>query len=350
MYDYLFITHLPSFYKVNLYNQLAKRLKIYVIFLASSSAIRTDDFIGRDIGFEHAILHRGNFESRPKIYNIAKLLKILFRIQFRTAVVSGWDLGEFWITALINNKARNALVVESTITESSTTGLKLIAKKYFVSRISTAFPSGQLHQQLLETLGFNGASYLTKSVGIFDRQIHAKKTREFASSFLYVGRLSHEKNLLLLVEAFNDLPHFKLSIVGSGPLEGELKQIAHENITFSAHVPNKEISSIYLTHDVLILPSLSEPWGVVVDEALYYGLPVIVSTHVGCHTELVIEGETGFKFDPHNKRNLIEVIQRVSVPEIYRQMQKKVEAIDFNERDEQQLMAYLLGCQRECRG
>ncbi len=350
MYDYLFVTHLPSFYKVNLYNRLAERLRIYVVFVASSSAIRTSDFIGKDIRFEHEILHQGDFEFRPKIYNIAKLLKILFNLKSHKVVVGGWDLIEFWVAVLINNKARNALVVESTVSESSTTGLKLRVKFFFVSRISTAFPSGMLHQLLLKALGFKGTSYLTKGVGIFNRQSYPKVPREFASSFLYVGRLSREKNLQLLVEAFRELPHLKLTITGSGPLEKELRRLASDNVAFRAHVPNHEIADVYLTHDIFILPSLSEPWGLVVEEALYYGLPVIVSTHVGCHTELVKEGDNGLTFDPCSKGNLIKAIQLVSMPEVYHRMRKKVEVTDLNKRDEEQLMAYMLGCRRECLG
>jgi glycosyltransferase involved in cell wall biosynthesis len=341
MYDYLFITHLPAFYKVNLYNQLAKRLRIYVIFIASSSAIRTNDFIGNDLTFEHEILYAGDFESRPQISCAAKLIKLFFKLKYRTLVVGGWDLWEFWVAVIVNNKKKNALVVESTITESSTVGIKSLVKKIFVSRITKAFPSGRLHQQLLDSLGYIGASYLTGGVGIFDRKSYSRMSREFTHSFLYVGRLSQEKNLRFLVEVFNGLPRLKLTIVGSGPLAGELEKIAHDNITFRAHVPNQEIGNIYLSHDVFVLPSTGEPWGLVVDEALHYGLPVLISRNVGCHTELVEERKTGLTFDPYDKNSLIEVLQRISEPSIFYQMKKFVEEIDFSRRDDDQIRAYI---------
>lgn len=345
MYDYLFITHLPSFYKVNLYNQLAKRLRIYVVFVASSSAIRTDDFVGKNICFEHKILFGGNFECRPVLFNILKLLIVLLRTKFCKVVVNGWDLLEFWIAILTNKKCRNALVIESTIVESSCTGIKSLLKKYFVSRVGTAFPSGNLHLELLEALGFNGSNYLTRGVGIFNRRIHQRIPHKFTATFLYIGRLSDEKNLKLLVEVFNELPSLKLTIVGSGPLDTDLKRAALANTVFKPHVPNNEIGDIYLSHDIFILPSKSEPWGLVVEEALYYGLPVIVSTNVGCHTELVQEGKTGLKFHPASKSSLMEAVRRAAAPEVYHCMRKQVEMVDFNKRDEEQIMAYIMGCQ-----
>lgn len=341
MYDYVFITHLPSFYKVNLYNQLATKLNIYVIFVAATSSIRTSDFVGSDMCFHNIILHKGDFESRPKFSCCVKLSKLLFQLKFRTLVVGGWDLLEFWIAVMVSGKARNAIAVESTIMESSTSKIKLYVKKIFLSRITTAFPSGILQQNLLNSLGHNGACFMTGGVGIFKREKYSRISKEFSGSFLYVGRLSQEKNLRFLIDAFNDLPHLQLTIVGSGPLSSELMSVAHGNITFRPHVPNSDIGKIYLAHDIFVLPSLAEPWGLVVDEALHYGLPVIVSKNVGCHTELVKEGMTGLIFDPCDRNSLITALLRAAEPSTYFQMKRYVEQIDFGKRDADQLMAYV---------
>ena len=341
MYDYLFVTHLPAFYKVNLYNELATRLRIFVVFVAASSNIRTTDFVSERCNFDHTILFSGDFESRPKLYCLTKLLFILFRKKFHMVAVGGWDLPEFWLAVITCKKSRNAVVVESIVSETSTGALRLLAKKKFVSLTSIAFPSGGLHQQLLTFLGFIGTSYQTGGVGLFPRKSYATIPREFSASFLFVGRLSKEKNLQFLVEVFNSLPLLKLTIVGSGPMAEELALIAHNNITFVAHVPNQDICEMYLAHDIFILPSTREAWGLVVDEALHYGLPVIVSRNVGCHTVLVSEGVTGFTFDPHDKQSLVNVLSRASDPECYYKMKKSVQEIDFSLRDGDQLMSYV---------
>lgn len=339
-YDLVFVTHLPSFYKVNLYNELARRMRVFVIFVASSSAIRTRDFVRDDFRFDHALLHEGHFEQRPKLATMARLFRLLARLSFNKIVVGGWDLPEFWLTVLTTPRFRNAVAVESTIVEGASTGWKLRVKELFISRIGTAFPSGRLHQNLLDSLGFRGKSHFTRGVGIFNRDGMFAPPKEFAGQFLYVGRLSPEKNLPLLLEAFRALPKMRLTIVGAGPQEAELKAAASANVSFRSHVPNEEIAGIYRSHDVFILPSLGEPWGLVVDEALYYGLPVIVSHNVGCHTELVRHGVNGLVFDPRSGKGLIEVVRLMATPGLYNEMRANVAHMDFAKRDEEQLRAY----------
>jgi glycosyltransferase involved in cell wall biosynthesis len=342
MYDYLFVTHLPAFYKVNLYNRLARECRIFVIFIASSSAIRSRDFVAGELLFDHEILHWGDFESRPRISSLGKLLRLLLSLQFGRVVVGGWDLGEFWLTVFAVRRKRIGVVVESTVTESCTSGFKSRLKRLFVSRVATAFPSGALHERLLDSLGFAGKRYRTGGVGILDRKGYAPLCRPFGSSFLYVGRLAPEKNLRFLVEAFNESPGLTLTLVGSGPDARELRQMALGNIAFREHVPNQEIGAVYLDHDVFVLPSLSEPWGLVVEEALHYGLPVLLSRAVGCHTELVAEEMSGLVFDPYDKKSLISALNRISQPELFRRMKAFVAATDFSRRDDGQIAAYVL--------
>ncbi len=71
--------------------------------------------------------------------------------------------------------------------------------------------------------------------------------------------------------------------------EEELKAMAKQNVHFLGAINNKELSGYYQKMDVFVLPSLIEPWGLVVEEALNNGLPVIVSDRVGCAEEIIDE-------------------------------------------------------------
>ena len=79
MYDYVIVTHIPAFYKVNLYNELAKKLKILVVFIASNTnEKRADDFITLEkASFEYEVLFDGNFQDRDVFKNIKKLKAML---------------------------------------------------------------------------------------------------------------------------------------------------------------------------------------------------------------------------------------------------------------------------------
>lgn len=72
--------------------------------------------------------------------------------------------------------------------------------------------------------------------------------------------------------------------------------MAKDNIRFLGHVPNDSLPEIYERHDVFILPSRYEPWGLVVEEALFRGLPVIASDKVGSAADMVAALETGAVF------------------------------------------------------
>ncbi|WP_235264332.1 hypothetical protein [Francisella philomiragia] len=133
MYDYVIITHIPAFYKVNLYNQLAKKLNIFVVFLASNTnEKRANDFVGLDnVSFEYQVLFSGNLQQRNSSANIKRLRSILKSIQYKRILVSGWDLREFWYVIFANRKNKNCLALESTINESKATGIQALIKKYF---------------------------------------------------------------------------------------------------------------------------------------------------------------------------------------------------------------------------
>ena len=130
-----------------------------------------------------------------------------------------------------------------------------------------------------------------------------------------------------------------LTIVGTGILENELRSIAKANITFKGFIANEELSVIYAAHDIFILPSRSEPWGLVVDEAIFHGLPVVVSDRVGCSIDLVEKPSTGVIFNLDNQERFIVALDEVE--KNYDQYKKCVELVDFDRRDELQVKAYI---------
>jgi len=126
------------------------------------------------------------------------------------------------------------------------------------------------------------------------RLLHAPDAS--APSFLYVGRLAPEKDLETLVRALARLrrrhPGARLVIAGGGPSGAQLQYIAAaegvaDAVIFAGGLAGPALAELFLGATCLILPSSSEPWGLVVNEALHYGCPVIVSDRCGCAPELV---------------------------------------------------------------
>lgn len=115
----------------------------------------------------------------------------------------------------------------------------------------------------------------------------------------FVGRLSEEKGIHWLLKAMvkikQEVPDVRLLVVGTGPIEKELKELCaslqlNSHVVFTGYKPN--VFELLRRLDVFIIPSRSEGCPIVVLEAMAMGLPVVAS-HVGGNSELVRDGETG---------------------------------------------------------
>src|SRR6266568_5498123 len=100
-----------------------------------------------------------------------------------------------------------------------------------------------------------------------------------------------------------------LVLVGDGPLKADLcRLISDLNLYGHVHLPGfiqyRELPAYYALAGVFVHASTTEQWGLVVNEAMATGLPVIVSNRCGCVPDLVAEGKNGFTFDPGSVKAL----------------------------------------------
>jgi glycosyltransferase involved in cell wall biosynthesis len=115
-----------------------------------------------------------------------------------------------------------------------------------------------------------------------------------------VGRLSPEKNVAELVRGVAGLPRGFLLVAGSGPLAADLTALAERLLPgrhrFAGFLNQDRLAEVYAAADVMALCSTFEPWGLVLNEAMNFGLPLVVSDRVGAGPDLVTAGETGFVY------------------------------------------------------
>ncbi len=339
--DLLIINNCPAFYKINLYNKLHQYCKIYVIFVGLSDQVVIENDFEKKIKFPFSIINKTSIKKRNKLTTLTTLLSIVRHYSYDKIIYGGWDLFELKILILLTSKRKNCLQSESSIHESITTGYIATIKKILLTKISTILTSGKLQSDVFKALKYKGKYIETGGVGIFNKnntnnRNEGNKTSNFR--YLYVGRLIPKKNLKYLIETFNRLGSY-LTIVGRGEQFDELKRSSNSNIHFVGFVPNNKINQIYHQHDVFILPSKREPWGLVIEEAIYYGLPVIVSSAVGCQEEMVNQPQTGITFDLKNENSLNNAIKLME--QNYSFFKKNVLNFDFEQRDRIQVDAYL---------
>jgi glycosyltransferase involved in cell wall biosynthesis len=113
--------------------------------------------------------------------------------------------------------------------------------------------------------------------------------------FLFVGRLIERKGLDVLLSAFRGIDAAELWIVGEGPLLARAEAAAREDrrVRVLGHANATELGELYRLADALVVPSYYDVWGLVVNEAQAYGLPVIASDEVGAAADLIDPGVNG---------------------------------------------------------
>jgi glycosyltransferase involved in cell wall biosynthesis len=141
--------------------------------------------------------------------------------------------------------------------------------------------------------------------------------------FLCVARFVAKKNLARLIEAYRLYAAgaggdaWSLVLSGAGPLEADMRmRVAAAGLNGRVHFPGflqyPDLPACYGLAGALVLPSASDQWGLVVNEAMAAGLPVLVSSRCGCAPELVREGENGFTFDPDDADRLADGLTRMA--------------------------------------
>lgn len=130
--------------------------------------------------------------------------------------------------------------------------------------------------------------------------------------FLYVGRVSKEKNLQLLAESFRQVyllnPDARLIVAGDGPFREELESLLHGlPVVFLGFVEGRELAKAYASADVFVFPSTTDTWGNVVLEAQASGLPVIV-TDQGGPKELMADLKTGLVVTANDRESLMQAM------------------------------------------
>jgi len=158
---------------------------------------------------------------------------------------------------------------------------------------------------------------------------------------LFVGRLVEDKGVKYLVRAFlevvKEIPDAKLVIIGKGSEEKELKRLQESlglpQIFFLGTVETKFMPNIYAGCDVLVLPSIHEPFGNVVIEAMAAGRPVIGS-YVGGMKDTIAHGETGYHVQPGNSKQLstylVRLLENASLRKSLGENARKMVFSDYN--------------------
>lgn len=281
--------------------------------------------------YPYKLLFRGALQSVSPLKRSWAVVREFLRKKHDIVVIPGYAELEYWALWLVCqiNGTPVVIALDSTRHDNVPRWWTEILKKTFVSGCVGGFCYGSRSAKYLEELGMNRqAIYIRRQAAPNDyiRRLAATGTAHVPASIasaqwlLYVGRLSKEKDIKTLLSAMAEAKHkdLHLVLIGDGPEREALETLA-EKLAMSSRThflgskTLAEIAPYYVKALALVLPSLSEPWGLVVNEAMVLGCPVIVSDRCGCFPDLVQESISGFGFQAGSTTSLSQAIEKIEI-------------------------------------
>jgi len=322
--------------------RLEGRAEVLAVEVATSSTTYAWEASGEVAGARKITLFPGsNYDAVSSLRRLWRQLKALHRCD---TVLIGIGYNQIdiillsWLLALLG--VRVVLLSESKFDDKPRSVLKELGKALIVSPYSAAIVGGNRHIDYFRFLGFGKRRVLPgyDTVGLTRVRAmgggvlapqgvpHAKR------DFVFVGRFVDKKNLVELVEGYAiyakaaGLKARRLVLIGSGQEEAAIKAATQAHgvtrlVDFPGFLGASEVAARLSGALALVLPSLEEQWGLVVNEALAFSLPAIVSPAVGSGDALVRNLQNGFVIERGAPAGIAAAMQALAEDEaLWRRM------------------------------
>lgn len=332
MYRILFITNVPSPYRVDFFNELGKTCDLTVLFEALHASDRDSKWESSNFKSFRAIVLKG-IRIRSDQSLCLGILKVI-RKKWNCIIFGGYSspTSMLAITYLKSHRIPFVLEADGGLINSGESKISYLIKRHFISSASWWFTSGK---KTTEYLAYYGAKseqcifYPFTSLTQEDmlqatqrlqnedkKQLRRRLGMKETYIILSVGRFSYRngygKGFDIVMKAAEQLsPEIGVYIVGEKPTEEfvawkETKKLEH--VHFVDFKSKKELSDYYLASDIFVLMTRCDIWGLVINEAMMFGLPVISTETCVAATELVKEDENGFILCAEDVSGLVERI------------------------------------------
>lgn len=257
------------------------------------------------------------------------LLPALLRVNPAVAISNNFST--WTLTALLSGYPTVLFWEGTAHTERTVTPRRRALRRWITRRTAAFVTNGTLSRQyLVDDLGADPATVFEGGMGPelpppgFVRGGPRLRPRAAGAAlrFLFVGRLVKLKGVATLLRAAAALHDrigaatpFDVRILGDGPERGALEGLARElgiadRVTFFGAVLAHDVWDHYANADVFVLPTFQDNWPLVVPEAMFMAMPVLLSRISGSTVDLVAEGENGFSFDPADHEGLARLMER----------------------------------------
>jgi glycosyltransferase involved in cell wall biosynthesis len=333
-------------YRIPVWNQIAELADLRVWLLENNDRLLSDgsnrgsdwaDSRGREFEVEElttSVLRRGEARHYVKWW----LPKSRFR-DVDAVLIGGWDSPAYWLAAWSARRSGARVVgfyeSHAGSREHENGLLHKLRHRFFMSLDAVVVPGVATEETLIADgipreriwVGFNAVDVSEIASRTLAARAHLIPTSSLR--LLFIGQLIERKNIdsLLRALSISKITASTLTLIGVGDEEQSLRDLAthldlSDRISFLGHVANADLPDVFAKHDILVLPSRSEVWGLVVNEALAAGLSVIVSSTAGVSAS--VAGMPGVSLTGQTPEEIAEVLDAawddfdgpVSQPEI----------------------------------
>ncbi len=322
-------------YRLPLYQALAQRVPEFEVLISTpmeanrswqSNWEGLNVTVQKNLTLQRTWRHPHGFSEQLYVHIPYDTIWLLSQKQ-PDVIISG-EMGFRTLQAAIYHKlnAQSKLILWATVSEYSEQGrgkLREILRRWLVPQADAVLVNGQ-----------SGARYV-RQFGIKDEQIFTApyttditpflsvplaRDAERAYRLLYVGQLVERKGVEPFLSALTRwcVAHadrkIEFWLVGDGPLRTTLEGLSipdNLSLRFLGNMPYSELAQVYQQAGIFVFPTLADEWGLVTNEAMAAGLPVLGSLYSQSVEDLVQEGETGWTFRPDRDAEMDAAIERV---------------------------------------
>lgn len=316
----LIIHNVISPHVTPLFQILAKKVDLTVFYCAKNEANRM--WNEKPKGYQFKVLPNLSVKIRGRdlfTYFInPTIIKEISKLKPEIVITAGWDIFAYQIAFFYCKLKGIKYILWSGSTKYEKSWRREVSKplvKIIVKGSDACIAYGTRAKEYLESLGAESKkiSISLNTTDINRYRILAGKYRKSKSSLkkkmnlgdkyliMYYGQLIHRKGVDILIDAYERVKkQYKVAallIIGSGPLETTYKRIVDrrklKDVVFIKDPGDIEICRYYAISDLFVLPSREEVWGLVINEAMACGLPIITTNRVGASADLVLDGRNG---------------------------------------------------------
>jgi glycosyltransferase involved in cell wall biosynthesis len=320
------VTDIITPYTVAVMGELAQIADLGVIF-ASASSSRGAGWTFGELPFAHVVLGAGALRradpDRSDYYLDPRILLTLMRWRPRAVICAGWSFPT-WYAALYCRLSGAALIVHSdgtSRTERALSRPQRLSRRLLVRRCQAFAANSQAARRRFLELGapparVRSAPHSTNLAPFWEAAARRRAPAPGELRVLVAGRLVARKGfhhaLHAVARAQARAPGISLRIVGRGPEEASLRELASElglrRVQFSGFVEQPQLAECCAHSDAFLFCSLQDEFGLVLLEAQAAGLACVASPLAGATEDLIVAGRNGLIADPRDPERLSEAL------------------------------------------